>query len=143
MHLQGDIITQNVGRCFLLTVYLRDGGLPASRYFARVHEIHEMPLNALILTTALVIVFGCIFLGSSRYAHHSRVKVLLTEILQRFQRDHLGLGGGSRRFICNSASHQLHSRPQNVTSQTFRTARASWVVLQLGLSQLLPNLYAL
>lgn len=44
----------------------RDGGLPFSRFFARVHDKHEMPLNALILTTALVVVFGCIFLGSSR-----------------------------------------------------------------------------
>ena len=44
----------------------RDGGLPASRFFAKVHSKHEMPLNALILTTVLVVIFGCIFLGSSR-----------------------------------------------------------------------------
>lgn len=44
----------------------RDGGLPASRFFAKVHSKHEMPLNALILTTTLVVIFGCIFLGSSR-----------------------------------------------------------------------------
>ncbi|KAL2037835.1 hypothetical protein N7G274_009309 [Stereocaulon virgatum] len=45
--------------------FARDGGLPASRFFAKVHSRHEMPLNALILTTALVVIFGCIFLGSS------------------------------------------------------------------------------
>ena len=44
----------------------RDGGLPASRFFAKVHSKHEMPLNALVLTTVLVVIFGCIFLGSSR-----------------------------------------------------------------------------
>ena len=46
--------------------FARDGGLPASRFFAKVHSKHEMPLNALILTTVLVVIFGCIFLGSSR-----------------------------------------------------------------------------
>ena len=50
----------------VIDAYYRDGGLPASRFFAKVHSRHEMPLNALILTTALVVIFGCIFLGSSR-----------------------------------------------------------------------------
>ena len=45
--------------------FARDGGLPFSRYFARVHSSLGLPLNALILTTALVIIFGCVFLGSS------------------------------------------------------------------------------
>lgn len=45
--------------------FARDGGLPASRFFAKVHSKHEMPLNALILTVVLVVIFGCIFLGSS------------------------------------------------------------------------------
>jgi choline transport protein len=45
--------------------FARDGGLPASRIFARVHPTLDLPLNALYLTTALVVVFGCIFLGSS------------------------------------------------------------------------------
>ena len=45
--------------------FARDGGLPASRFFARVHPRLDLPLNALYLTTALVVVFGCIFLGSS------------------------------------------------------------------------------
>ncbi|KAL9129691.1 MAG: hypothetical protein Q9217_001933 [Psora testacea] len=45
--------------------FARDGGLPFSRFFARVHGRLGLPLNALILTTALVVLFGCIFLGSS------------------------------------------------------------------------------
>lgn len=45
--------------------FARDRGLPFSRYFARVHPSLGLPLNALVLTTTLVIIFGCIFLGSS------------------------------------------------------------------------------
>lgn len=45
--------------------FARDGGLPFSRIFAKVHSRLHLPLNALYLTTALVIIFGCIFLGSS------------------------------------------------------------------------------
>lgn len=45
--------------------FARDGGLPFSRIFARVHPRFNVPLNALYLTTGLVIIFGCIFLGSS------------------------------------------------------------------------------
>ncbi|KAL4919628.1 amino acid/polyamine transporter I [Aspergillus aurantiobrunneus] len=49
----------------LIFAFARDGGLPASRFFARVHPRLELPLNALILTVVVVICFGCIFLGSS------------------------------------------------------------------------------
>ncbi|KAL8747173.1 MAG: hypothetical protein Q9190_000913 [Brigantiaea leucoxantha] len=45
--------------------FARDGGLPASRFFAKVHPSLNLPLNALYLTTICVIIFGCIFLGSS------------------------------------------------------------------------------
>ncbi len=45
--------------------FARDGGLPFSRVWARVHPTLDLPLNALYLTTALVVIFGCIFLGSS------------------------------------------------------------------------------
>ena len=45
--------------------FARDRGLPASKFFAQVHPSLGLPLNALYLTTALVIIFGCIFLGSS------------------------------------------------------------------------------
>lgn len=49
----------------ILTLH-RDGGLPASRFFAKVHPTLKLPLNALILSVVVVIAFGCIFLGSSR-----------------------------------------------------------------------------
>ena len=45
--------------------FARDGGLPASPFFAKVHSRLGLPLNSLILTTVLVIIFGLIFLGSS------------------------------------------------------------------------------
>ena len=45
--------------------FARDGGLPFSRFFARVTPSLSVPLNSLILTTVLVIIFGLIFLGSS------------------------------------------------------------------------------
>ncbi|KAJ9134271.1 Choline transport protein [Pleurostoma richardsiae] len=45
--------------------FARDRGLPFSRVFAKVHPGLDVPLYALIWTTAWVIIFGCIFLGSS------------------------------------------------------------------------------
>lgn len=43
-----------------------DGGLPASPFFSRVHPKLNVPLNSLYLNLALITIFGCIFLGSSR-----------------------------------------------------------------------------
>lgn len=45
--------------------FARDRGLPFSRVFARIHNGLDVPLNALIWTAAWVIIFGCVFLGSS------------------------------------------------------------------------------
>ncbi|KAI3321118.1 amino acid permease [Xylariaceae sp. AK1471] len=45
--------------------FARDGGLPFSSVFAKVHPTLDVPLNALLWTTAWVVVFGLIFLGSS------------------------------------------------------------------------------
>jgi choline transport protein len=45
--------------------FARDGRLPFSRHLALVHPRLDVPLNSLILTTLLVIVFGLIFLGST------------------------------------------------------------------------------
>ena len=45
--------------------FARDRGLPFSTFFAKVHPTLDVPLNALYMTTFWVIVFGCIFLGSS------------------------------------------------------------------------------
>lgn len=46
----------------------RDGGLPASRFFARVNPKLGLPVNALMFSSVIVICFGFIFLGSSTYA---------------------------------------------------------------------------
>lgn len=45
--------------------FARDGGLPFSRVFGRIHPTLDTPVNALILTSVLVVIFGCIFLGST------------------------------------------------------------------------------
>lgn len=45
--------------------FARDRGLPFSSFFAKVHPTLDVPLNALLWTTGWVIVFGCIFLGST------------------------------------------------------------------------------
>jgi choline transport protein len=44
--------------------FARDGGLPFSRFFSRMHP-SGVPINAVLLSTILVIIFGCIYLGSS------------------------------------------------------------------------------
>jgi choline transport protein len=44
--------------------FARDRGLPFSRYFAMMHK-SGVPINAVLLSTVCVIVFGCIYLGSS------------------------------------------------------------------------------
>ncbi|CAG7961817.1 unnamed protein product [Penicillium salamii] len=49
----------------MIYAFARDGGLPASPFFSRVHPKLNVPLNSLYLNLALVTIFGCIFLGSS------------------------------------------------------------------------------
>ncbi|KAM4064419.1 amino acid permease [Hirsutella rhossiliensis] len=49
----------------MIFAFARDGGLPASPFFAKVHPRLGLPLNALILTSAIVVLFGFIFLGST------------------------------------------------------------------------------
>ncbi|KAB8206117.1 amino acid/polyamine transporter I [Aspergillus parasiticus] len=49
----------------MIYAFARDGGLPASPFFSRVHPKLNVPLNALYLTFAVITVFGLIFLGSS------------------------------------------------------------------------------
>ncbi|KAJ6441208.1 amino acid permease [Purpureocillium lavendulum] len=51
----------------MIFAFARDGGLPASRFFAKVHPRLGLPVNALLLTSGVVVVFGLIFLGSTRY----------------------------------------------------------------------------
>ncbi|KAF5022040.1 hypothetical protein F66182_5923 [Fusarium sp. NRRL 66182] len=45
--------------------FARDRGLPLSSVWAKVHPTLDVPLNALLWTTAWVIIFGLILLGSS------------------------------------------------------------------------------
>ncbi|KAJ5510651.1 Amino acid/polyamine transporter I [Penicillium expansum] len=49
----------------MVYAFARDGGLPASTFFARIHPKLNVPLNSLYLNLALITIFGCIFLGSS------------------------------------------------------------------------------
>jgi amino acid transporter len=45
--------------------FARDGGLPFSKFFARVHKKLDVPLEALGLTVLVVVIFGLILIGSS------------------------------------------------------------------------------
>ncbi|KAH8731569.1 amino acid/polyamine transporter I [Phaeosphaeriaceae sp. PMI808] len=45
--------------------FARDGGLPFSPFFSKVHPRLGQPLNALILAAGLTILFGLILIGSS------------------------------------------------------------------------------
>ncbi|SPO23621.1 related to Choline permease [Ustilago trichophora] len=45
--------------------FARDKGLPFSNILARISARNEVPIPSLVLTTLWVIVFGCIYLGSS------------------------------------------------------------------------------
>lgn len=45
--------------------FARDGGLPFSKFLARVHPKLDVPLEALGFTVIVVIIFGCIELGST------------------------------------------------------------------------------
>jgi amino acid permease (GABA permease) len=45
--------------------FARDGGLPASALWWKVHPKFGVPMNALYLNIVVVVIFGCIFLGST------------------------------------------------------------------------------
>lgn len=49
----------------MVYAFARDRGLPFSRVFAKVHPRVGIPVNALLLTNAVVIIFGLIYLGST------------------------------------------------------------------------------
>ncbi|KAF5023717.1 hypothetical protein F66182_4221 [Fusarium sp. NRRL 66182] len=49
----------------ILYAFARDGGLPFSRVFAKVDRQRGIPVNALVLTNVIVVVFGLIYLGST------------------------------------------------------------------------------
>lgn len=45
--------------------FARDNGLPLSNYLARVHSTFNVPVNALVLTSIIAVLFGCIYLVST------------------------------------------------------------------------------
>ena len=49
----------------MVYAFARDGGLPASKLFARVHQRLGLPLNALCFTTTVTVLFSCVFIVSS------------------------------------------------------------------------------
>lgn len=49
----------------MIYAFARDGGLPFSKTFGKINFKLDCPVNALLLTTGIVIIFGCIFLGST------------------------------------------------------------------------------
>ncbi|CAI6088268.1 unnamed protein product [Clonostachys chloroleuca] len=56
------VLTTSSRMCF---AFARDGGLPASRLWWKVDKRLEVPLNSLYLNCFIVVVFGCIYLGST------------------------------------------------------------------------------
>jgi amino acid permease (GABA permease) len=49
----------------MVYAFARDRGLPFSQTFAEVHPRWSIPVNALLLTNAVVVMFGLIYLGST------------------------------------------------------------------------------
>lgn len=50
----------------MIFAFARDGGLPAAKILARVHPRLGLPLNALILTSVVVVIFGVINIASTK-----------------------------------------------------------------------------
>lgn len=50
----------------MIFAFARDGGLPASKFLARVHPRLGLPLNALILISVVVVIFGVINIASTK-----------------------------------------------------------------------------
>ncbi|KAJ6037169.1 amino acid transporter [Penicillium herquei] len=49
----------------LAYAFARDGGLPYSPYFARIHSRLQAPVNATIACVVVIILYGLIYIGSS------------------------------------------------------------------------------
>lgn len=49
----------------MTSAFARDDGLPLSKFWWEVHPKLGVPLNPLYLDVVVVVIFGCIFLGSS------------------------------------------------------------------------------
>ncbi|KAK4497422.1 hypothetical protein PRZ48_011873 [Zasmidium cellare] len=49
----------------ILWAVSRDGAVPFSRVFARIHPVFKVPVNAILLSGTVVTLYGLIFLGST------------------------------------------------------------------------------
>ncbi|KAF4770401.1 hypothetical protein HAV15_013062 [Penicillium sp. str.  len=49
----------------LAYAFARDGGLPYSSLFARIHPTYQAPINATLACAAVVIIYGLIYIGSA------------------------------------------------------------------------------
>ncbi|KAI1856471.1 uncharacterized protein JN550_013802 [Neoarthrinium moseri] len=49
----------------MIFAFARDGGLPGSKKLWEVHHALQVPLNALYANVGVVVIFGCIYLGST------------------------------------------------------------------------------
>lgn len=49
----------------LAYAFARDGGLPYSSFFARIHPTYKAPVNATLACAVVIIVYGLIYIGSA------------------------------------------------------------------------------
>ncbi|OOQ82084.1 putative amino acid permease [Penicillium brasilianum] len=49
----------------LAYAFARDGGLPYSEFFVKIHPVHQSPINATMGCAAVVVVYGLIYIGSA------------------------------------------------------------------------------
>ncbi|KAJ5136505.1 amino acid transporter, partial [Penicillium atrosanguineum] len=49
----------------LAYAFARDGGLPYSGFFARIHPTYQAPVNVTVACAAVVIIYGLIYIGSA------------------------------------------------------------------------------
>ncbi|KAL2116237.1 hypothetical protein VTJ04DRAFT_8404 [Mycothermus thermophilus] len=59
----GTACTTAASRC--TWAFARDGGIPGSKWWSRVHPKLDLPLNAMMLSMAIQILLGLIYFGSS------------------------------------------------------------------------------
>ncbi|KAJ5623185.1 amino acid transporter, partial [Penicillium lividum] len=49
----------------LAYAFARDGGLPYSRFFAKIHPTYQVPINATVGCAAVMVIYGLIYIGSA------------------------------------------------------------------------------
>ncbi|KAI8724320.1 Choline transport protein [Fusarium sp. LHS14.1] len=53
----------STGRIFW--AFSRDGAMPFSKTWSKVHSLHQIPFNSQLAVTAIIAALGCLYLGSS------------------------------------------------------------------------------